>query len=185
MNALLTVSSVSKAFGGLQALSDISLQVHAGEIFGLIGPKGAGNFEPPLVAVGQVLGETVGMLRDAHAAQHVMGALVRIRLFTARAGQPQHGPDDAAAGARVAPDQHVFERSHLGEQADVLEGARQPRLQHLMRLASVETGVVEADLAAVDRIQACERVEQRGLAGAVGADQTENFAGIYLQGNIG
>jgi len=43
MNALLSVSGVSKAFGGLQALSGISLQVHAGEIFGLIGPNGAGK----------------------------------------------------------------------------------------------------------------------------------------------
>ncbi|MDO9222071.1 MAG: ABC transporter ATP-binding protein [Thiobacillus sp.] len=43
MSVLLTVSSVSKAFGGLQALSDISLSVNVGEIFGLIGPNGAGK----------------------------------------------------------------------------------------------------------------------------------------------
>lgn len=43
MSALLCVKQVSKAFGGLQALSDISLTVNAGEIFGLIGPNGAGK----------------------------------------------------------------------------------------------------------------------------------------------
>ena len=43
MSALLSVSKVSKAFGGLQALSEITLDVNAGEIFGLIGPNGAGK----------------------------------------------------------------------------------------------------------------------------------------------
>ena len=40
---LLAVSAVSKRFGGLSALTDVSLSIRQGEIFGLIGPNGAGK----------------------------------------------------------------------------------------------------------------------------------------------
>jgi len=42
-DTLLTVSRVSKHFGGLAALQDVSLHIHTGEIYGLIGPNGAGK----------------------------------------------------------------------------------------------------------------------------------------------
>ena len=39
----LVLTRVDKSFGGLRAVSDVSLTVRAGSIFGLIGPNGAGK----------------------------------------------------------------------------------------------------------------------------------------------
>ena len=43
MTELLSVDKLSKRFGGLQAVQELSLSVHKGEILGLIGPNGAGK----------------------------------------------------------------------------------------------------------------------------------------------
>lgn len=43
MSVLLEIQHLTKSFGGIRAVNDLSFQVHKGEILGLIGPNGSGK----------------------------------------------------------------------------------------------------------------------------------------------
>lgn len=58
----LTIDSLSKAYGQVQALRDMSFQVHAGEIFGFVGSNGAGKSTTMRIVLG-VLAADSGEVR--------------------------------------------------------------------------------------------------------------------------
>ncbi len=82
---LLSVQDVSKRFGGLQALADISLSVASGQIHGLIGPNGAGKTTCFNVITGMVQPDTGRFTLDGKSyspsAPHKVAAAGIARTF--------------------------------------------------------------------------------------------------------
>ncbi|MFC4768100.1 ABC transporter ATP-binding protein [Effusibacillus consociatus] len=89
---LLDVQQASRSFGGLKAVSDVSMQIRKGELVGLIGPNGAGKttlfnlltgvYEP---SEGKILlnGESVGGLKPYQITQKgAARTFQNIRLFS-------------------------------------------------------------------------------------------------------
>lgn len=68
-SALLSARNITKNFGGLSALSDVSLNIHSHEIFGLIGPNGAGKTTMFNVLTGLYNASSGSIVFNDHALQ--------------------------------------------------------------------------------------------------------------------
>jgi len=58
MNNIIEITSLRKSYGEIKAVNDVSLSVRAGEMFGLVGPDGAGKTTMIRILCGLIIQET-------------------------------------------------------------------------------------------------------------------------------
>lgn len=101
MSALLQVRGLSKSFGGLAAVRDLSFDVREGEIVGLIGPNGAGKSTAFNLISGSLRPDAGSVSFDGHEIAHMASSRV-VRLGLARTFQ------SAAVYPRATVAENVF-----------------------------------------------------------------------------
>ncbi len=117
MSVVLSASSIAKRYGELEALTDISFEVRAGEIVAILGPNGAGKttllsilarVQPP--SSGALGGDArgVGWAPQQPALYSKLSVAENLELFA----RLERLPDPAAAVARM------LEQTGLADRAD-------------------------------------------------------------------
>lgn len=76
MRAAISIKNISKSYGALQALDDVSLSIEPGEFFGLLGPNGAGK--TTLISI------LAGLVKADRGHASIMGADVQSAFREAR-----------------------------------------------------------------------------------------------------
>jgi branched-chain amino acid transport system ATP-binding protein len=140
MARILDADNVTQRFGGLKALSDVTLHIEEGEIFGLIGPNGAGKTTffnaitgifPPTEGKIEILGkQVVGMQPHAITALGICRTFQQIRLF---------------------PNMSVFENVLIGVDARGKSGV----LASIFRTPSNRTEQANAEARAMELLRFC------------------------------
>ena len=187
--ALLSISGLSKRFGGLQAVNDLSFSVGEGEIVGLIGPNGAGKTTAFALVSGFLTpdaGRVVFAGRDLRGRlPHQVNALGMARTFQIMRPFPRltvvrnvmiatlgrHAdPREAERRARA-----VLDEIGLGAKADLPAGgltlAERKRLElaralgtepRLLLLDEVMSGLTEAETERI--VELVRTINRRGVA---------------------
>src|SRR4029079_3055735 len=134
------------------------------------------ELESPVVAIRQAAGPIVRARADADIVEERQRSGHNFALLRQRPRIAQHRPNHARPRTHVAADHHVLERRQIGEETDVLEGARNAGGGDLVRWKARDATSFEIEAAGVHRVDPGEHVEQCRLAGAVRADEPVNLA---------
>jgi hypothetical protein len=85
---------------------------------------------------------------------------------------------------RVAADQQVLQHVACSNSSMFWKVRAMPRARHLVRRLGGELDASKWMRAAGGRVDAADQVEDRGLAGAVGADQREDLAALHVEADL-
>jgi len=122
MQALAELNAVGKTFGEHTVLSDLTLQVRAGEVFGLLGPNGAGKTTALRILCG-LLAPTSGQafLSGLDIAREPLAA--RRRVAFVPDGAPLYANLGAKGHLELVGRLHGLEERAIGVEADRLLAA--------------------------------------------------------------
>src|SRR5690606_35144209 len=137
---------------------------------GRVGGQSAGNFRAPALAAGQRHAETVADVGDVEFLQQLLQALLT---FLAR-----------QVAARFEDCHDVVGDAQAPEDAGFLRQVANPGAGTTVHRQAGDVAIIDTDAAAVRRQQADNHVEAGGLAGAVRAEQADDFAGANLDRDI-
>ncbi|MGI8334514.1 ATP-binding cassette domain-containing protein [Actinomadura scrupuli] len=131
---LLRLSGVSKSYGGVQALKDVSLDVHAGQVHALLGENGAGKSTLMGVASGTTVPDTG---RIEIAGEHIAALTPLLATSLGIAIVHQH--------PAVLPDMTVAENIRIAIPAAILGAAEDARawMRELLQRVGADFGLAD------------------------------------------
>ena len=88
------------------------------------------------------------------------------------------------AAGPVEPDHHILQHRHRVKQPDILEGAGDPGVHHLVGLQPLQRGAREGDAAAGGLIVGGDDVKQGGLTRAVRADKAKDLRLVNMEADV-
>src|SRR5262249_21570026 len=143
----------------------------------------APELHPLLQTVRQFPDLDLADMLDLEKVDDLLDATALFDLFRERRADPYQLPQEAAAHLQRAPGHDVVERRHALEQRHVLKSPRNATQPGLVGPHGRSRPSLEGDAALLRVIEAVDDVEQRGLAGAIGADDGADLAFADVEGN--
>ena len=136
----------------------------------------AAQLDALLDAVGQQADGALAVGLDLEEVDDLLDGRAVGQLLLERPADERQRAEHPVAHVGVAAEHEVVEHGQVGEQLDVLERARHAQAGDLVRLLADQVVAVEGHAAFLRLVDARQHVEDRGLAGAIGADDREELA---------